>query len=492
MFCHGEHRARTAEVESAVANHLHDHLVRGCELDAERHAAGPAKPAAAGADAGVRLRPLKLQQAGAGVADAFVADDVVGLEQLVQLGEQIVRIDLARRALVGRHLRGGVAPSLAFGAVRLDTLLGGLLELRRRLLLELLQQLPENDTGVALHAEIAREGPHRRRGLQRVDIDMRPERLVLVRHVGREPRHVHVHQQADVGLGQMLVRGVSEEAREFVRDVEGLVAFEHRDAGEHRQLLDQLRRVLRLSGITADEDRVFGSDEFVGKLRDHRRVGAAGLRLCELVARVAADLVARPLLRQRLALRHEIDRAGRLGFHDGVGAAERLLHHDAGRQGPFPFHVRPHQRALVDRLLNEMHVSVARTDQLVAGRVGRLARHQQHRQTTAEHVVHRVRSVSRADIDVHQHGLAASGHRRVTHRHMRRCVLVRAEHHVRHLLAALVPVCQRLDRRRMVGAEVAEQVLDAEFVQALDEVIGGGVLGSIADLAGGGGLRHGY
>ena len=50
-------------------------------------------------------------------------------------------------------------------------------------------------------------------------------------------------------------------------------------------------------------------------------------------------------------------------------------------------------------------------------------------------------------------------------------------------------VRHRLDRRRVVGAEVAEQVLDAELVQAFDEVIGGGVLGRVADLAGG--LLHG-
>ena len=233
---------------------------------------------------------------------------------------------------------------------------------------------------------------------------------------------------------------------------------------------------------------MLGRDELVGELRDHRRVGAAGLRLRELLGRVAADLVARPLLRQRLALRHEIDRAGRLRLHDGVGAAQRLLHHDAGRQRPFPFHVGPHQRALVDRLLHEMHVGVARADQLVAGGVGRLARHQQHRQAAAEQVVHRVRGVGGADVDMHQHGLAAAGHRRVAHRHMRRGVLVRAEHHVRHLLAALLPLRHRLDRRRVVGAEVAEQVLDAELVQPLDEVIGGGVLGRVADLGGGGGL----
>ena len=216
---------------------------------------------------------------------------------------------------------------------------------------------------------------------------------------------------------------------------------------------------------------------------------ACGCENCS--AGVAADLVARPLLRQRLALRHEIDRAGRLRLHDGVGAAQRLLHHDAGRQRPFPFHVGPHQRALVDRLLHEVHVGVARADQLVARGVGRLARHQQHRQAAAEQVVHRVGGVGGADVDVHQHGLAAAGHRRIAHRHMRRGVLVRAEHHVRHLLAALLPVRHRLDGRRVVGAEVAEQVLDAELVQALDEVVGGGVLGRVADLRGGGGVGRG-
>jgi hypothetical protein len=41
----------------------------------------------------------------------------------------------------------------------------------------------------------------------------------------------------------------------------------------------------------------------------------------------------------------------------------------------------------------------------------------------------------------------------------------------------------------VVGAEVAEQVLDAEFVQAFDEVVGGRVLGGVADLVRG--LLHG-
>jgi hypothetical protein len=224
----------------------------------------------------------------------------------------------------------------------------------------------------------------------------------------------------------MLVRRIAEEAGELVGDVEGLVALEHRDTREHRQFLDQLRRGLRLAGVAADQDRVLGGEKLVGKLGDHRRIGAASLRLRELVGGVAADLVARPPFGQRLALRHQIDRPARMAFHDRVGAAQCLLHHDAGRQRPFPLHVGPHQRALVDRFLDEMNVGVAGADQLVARRIRRLARHQQHRQPRAEQVMHRVGGVGGSDVDMHQNGLAAAGDRGVAHRHVRGGILVRA------------------------------------------------------------------
>ena len=48
----------------------------------------------------------------------------------------------------------------------------------------------------------------------------------MVRHVAGEPGHIDVHQQAEVGMRQMLVRGKAEEAGKFMRDAEGWVAFE--------------------------------------------------------------------------------------------------------------------------------------------------------------------------------------------------------------------------------------------------------------------------
>ena len=110
---------RVAEIEAAVADDLHHQPVGRRELGAERHAAGPAEPAAAGAHQVLGTRPRDLQQHRAGVADAFVEDDVVGVEHLAELGQQIVRVDRAGLALVGGEL-GGARDALV--ASRLDAL----------------------------------------------------------------------------------------------------------------------------------------------------------------------------------------------------------------------------------------------------------------------------------------------------------------------------------------------------------------------------------
>ena len=168
-------------------------------------------------------------------------------------------------------------PALRSAVMRFDASPPLPAELRRRLRLQLVEQLCSRMcAAVALHAQIAREGPHRRRRLEHVDVDMRPERLVLGLHVAREPRHVDIDQQADVGLRQMLVGREAEEARAVVRDIDGHVAFEHRDAGE----LGQLRRSASearaiASGIAGDQDRILGRDaagrRAARSARDRRR-----------------------------------------------------------------------------------------------------------------------------------------------------------------------------------------------------------------------------
>ena len=102
-----EHRARTAEIEAAVAGHLHHEPVRRRELGAERHAAGPAEAGAAGRHRRVRQPARNLHQHRRRVAHRLVEDDVLVVEHLGELRHQIMRIDGVGLALVRRE-PGGV------------------------------------------------------------------------------------------------------------------------------------------------------------------------------------------------------------------------------------------------------------------------------------------------------------------------------------------------------------------------------------------------
>ena len=97
--------------------------------------------------------------------------------------------------------------------------------------------------------------------------------------------------------------------------------------------------------------------------------------------------------------------------------------------------------------------------------------------------MHGVGGVGGADIDVDQHALAAPGDEGVALRHVRRRILVRAVQDAGHRLAALLAMRHLLDDRGVIGAEIAEQIFDAELAQAFEEVIGGGEIGSVG-LAG--------
>ena len=120
------------------------------------------------------------------------------------------------------------------------------------------------------------------------------------------------------------------------------------------------------------------------ELLDQFRIGSACLKRSVTVARKRTDGLLVPRLRQDLAGQHQIDRAGRLALHDGVGAPQDFLADDARWQRVFPLDVRPHEAALIERLLDEVHVGVARPFELAeAGERGR-SRYQQNRNAVAE------------------------------------------------------------------------------------------------------------
>ena len=161
----------------------------------------------------------------------------------------------------------------------------------------------------------------------------------------------------------------------------------------------------------------------------------------------------------------------------GAGAGERFLHDDAGGQRIFPFDVGPDDAGDIEGVLDEMHIAVARARQLAMQRMRRAAREQHHRQPVAKQVLDRHAGVRGAGIDMHQHGLAAPGRQRIATRHMHRDHFMRAQDHLGMLSALLVPACHFLDQRHMVGAEIGEDVIDAEIDQAFEEIMRGRVSG---------------
>src|SRR6185369_6311151 len=80
---------------------------------------------------------------------------------------------------------------------------------------------------------------------------------------------------------------------------------------------------------------------------------------------------------------------------------------------------------------------------------------------------------------MHHHALAAAGGEEVARRHVRRRDLVRADHGLGRLASIALEGGHRLDDRRVVGAEVAEDVVAADLAQAFEEIVGGRAAGLV-------------
>ena len=217
---------------------------------------------------------------------------------------------------------------------------------------------------VARQAQVAGKGPHREIALLGVDIDMRPPGGGIVRHVARDPRHVDIDQQADVGLGQRLGRHEAAVAGRIVRQVDvERIELDHPDAGEARQLVEQRDGGVVAPGIGRDQQGPLRRQQLGGDGVDRGGVSGARRHRPEALRRIGADLALRPQLGQSFARKGEIDGAARIALHHRMGAAQRLLGDHARRQIVFPLGVGPHDACLVERLLHEMHVSVARAQE---------------------------------------------------------------------------------------------------------------------------------
>ena len=125
-----------------------------------------------------------------------------------------MRIDRAGFALVSRKFSGVRETPFPYRLEAIDARRSGRLKARRRFRFQHRQHLVEDASGTALHAQMAREGPHRRPKLEDIDVDVGPKSILVRRHFGGKPRHFDINQHSEVGFGHEFVgRKAGEDSR---------------------------------------------------------------------------------------------------------------------------------------------------------------------------------------------------------------------------------------------------------------------------------------
>ncbi len=140
---------------------------------------------------------------------------------------------------------------------------------------------------VARQAQVSGEGPHREIALLGIDVDMRPPGRGVVRHVARDPRHVDIDQQADIGLGERLGRHEASVTGRIVRQVDvKRIELNHPDAGEARELVEHRDSSMVTAGVGRDQQWPLGGQQLrddgidrllVGGTRRHRPEAFCGI-----------------------------------------------------------------------------------------------------------------------------------------------------------------------------------------------------------------------
>ena len=143
--------------------------------------------------------------------------------------------------------------------------------------------------------------------------------------------------------------------------------------------------------------------------------------------RKGADFSLLPALGQHFSRQHEVNWALGIALHDAVRAAKDFLGGHAGRQRILPLHEGPHDARLIEWLLDEVYIVIARAFKLAEGRERRRSGNQHHRDAAAKEVVHSHGGVRGAGIDVYHDRLTTAGHNRVAAGHMDSDVLVRTD-----------------------------------------------------------------
>ncbi len=267
------------------------------------------------------------------VADRFVDDDIVLRQFCVQRGEQEGRVERARNAFVGG--RGGTA---FYGCVACtapacdapgDALAPGFVGAR----LHGVEHLLQHDCAIALDSHVGRESPHRKIRFQGIDIDLDPFDRAGAPGVLRDERYIRIQQQAEIGgleQGQGIEAG---ETGRILRDIEvDRIEFRDPDAAGPRQPLQHRDGVRLAAEIGGQGNRIFRRHQCARDRIDPRGLNTACVHAAISCWRIGRHVGVVPLLGERLARQHHVDRAGRIALRKRAGAGQGFLHHDAGGQ----------------------------------------------------------------------------------------------------------------------------------------------------------------
>lgn len=266
------HAAGHGKHVSAVADNLHDKpapaavlRVRG-ELDAERGAAGPAEAAAAAVDPRAGQRRLDVVVHKGRVGDGLDGPDGVFGTQRPELAAQMAG---SKRA-VFQWLGGLCYSSQSCFVLFLDSLLmldcvSGLSAELCRLTLELVDNLPQSLHCIGAISGLCLDVGDGHQLFQRIHVNVENNSVVLWLAAGRNPRHVAVDHQNNVGLFDALVHAIAHaqaarvgcwEAHVAAAGVEDLKTPEQAD-----ELLQRRRELVVAAAIASNDQRPPGASQ---------------------------------------------------------------------------------------------------------------------------------------------------------------------------------------------------------------------------------------
>ena len=218
-----------------------------------------------------------------------------------------------------------------------------------------------------------------------------------------------------------------------------------------------------------------GGQQTIDHLINSIGIGAQGGGRAICLSGEIMQLIVTPSFGQGFSGKSQINRALGVALHHAVGTAQGFLGDHPRREVVVPFDILAHQATLVIGLLHKIHKGVAGAGQFTMRGVGRASRHQHQGQAGFGNIVNAHAGIGGPRIHMHQHPLAPARGQGITGGHVDSCVFMRAQNRFGKSQTLLAPARHLFDQRGMVGTQIAEQIIQAQIIEALKQMMGGGV-----------------